>query len=61
MSDCVICGHPRLPDLRQSLVRWRPPRHPEYEHVVRCKDAAACRARLEAEGAPWPVVERRTP
>lgn len=57
--SCAICDHDRPSELRQGLVHWRPPYTPEYQHIVRCRDEAACRARVEAAGHRWPVVERR--
>lgn len=48
---CLICGDPR--DTRFALVRWKT--EPSYTVGRRCRDRAACRARLEAQGETWEV------
>lgn len=54
---CQLCGHSDKRDLGTSLAHWRDaPAGMGYEHVVRCRDAEACRARVQAAGAVWPLV-----
>ena len=52
---CDICGHRSL-DVRPGLVAWKDPAQP-YAAVDRCEDVRACRARVEAAGDEWPVLE----
>jgi len=52
---CDLCGT-RSTDVRPGLVAWIDPAQP-YAAVDRCSDVAACRARVEAAGEPWPVRE----
>jgi hypothetical protein len=57
-EKCSICGHTDRRDLRYGLAHWRDaPPGMAYEHVARCLDRAACRARVEAIGDVWPLVE----
>ncbi len=56
LKVCDICGDRSL-DVRPGLVAWRDLAQP-YAHVDRCEDEAACRARVEAAGEEWPVMER---
>jgi hypothetical protein len=43
---CALCAHPDKRDLGTSLAHWRDaPKGMAYEHVVRCTDVRACRAR----------------
>ena len=61
---CRLCNNTDRRDLRYALVHWRDaPLGMAYEHVARCLDRAACRARLTSRGAEWPLTEsneRRT-
>lgn len=56
MKLCDICGD-RSPDVRPGLVAWKDPAQP-FAAVDRCADQDACRARVEAAGEEWPVMER---
>lgn len=53
---CDLCGERSL-DVRPGLVAWRDPAQP-YANVDRCGDVEACKARVEAAGERWPVVEK---
>ena len=56
-SVCVLCGN--TANVRNGLVQWADALPGmRYEHVARCVDREACRARVQSEGKPWPVVER---
>ena len=60
MTDqtCAICGHPEPRDLGTSLAHWRDALPGmAYEHIAACRDRAACRARVQAQGDLWPLVE----
>ena len=52
---CDICGDRSL-DVRAGLVAWRDLAQP-YANVDRCSDVAACKARVQASGEPWPVID----
>lgn len=55
---CVLCGNTDHRDLRVALVHWRDGEPGmAYEHVPRCIDHDACRARVAANGELWPLVE----
>ncbi len=54
--ECAICGDRSL-DVRPGLVEWTDV-SPYYANIDRCSDQAACRARVEARGDPWPVRDR---
>lgn len=55
-ESCAICGHPDKRDLTYRLAHWlEAPPGMAYEHIERCRDDAACRARLGDK--PWPLVE----
>ncbi len=59
MLPCAICGSETEPT-RLELLEWREPVDGKrYDHVPRCLDRVACRARTELS-EPWPV-EDRTP
>lgn len=55
---CDICGVTDQP-MTTGLVAWKSPVFGRYEHIDRCSDEAACRARVAAAGDEWPVVERQ--
>ena len=60
MTDdrCALCGHPDKRDLGTSLAHWRDaPPGMAYEHITACRDRDACRARVQAQGDLWPLVE----
>ena len=61
LLECVLC-HVKDYGVKPRLTRWKEsPEHPPgmlYEHVDRCMDDAACRARVEADRRTWPVQER---
>lgn len=56
--DCAICGLEAQRALVRAMVEWLqvPPR---WEAVYRCRDVAACRARLG--GRRWPVRDSGEP
>jgi len=55
---CRICGHADRRDLRYGLAHWRTaPPGMAYDHIEACADRAACRARVEAQGDTWPLIE----
>lgn len=57
-ESCAICGHTDSRDLRYALAHWKvAPPGMAYEHVARCLDRDACRARVTAVGDVWPLVE----
>jgi hypothetical protein len=54
---CAICGF-ESHDVKPSLIEWKDPIDGvRFDFVPRCQDRAACRARCEAAGDPWPVPE----
>ena len=55
---CRLCGNPERRDMAFRLVHWKLAEPGmAYEHVVRCADDAACRARVVAAGRSWPLVD----
>lgn len=55
---CRICGHTDKRDLGTSLAHWKVSLPGmAYEHVLACRDREACRARVQAQGDIWPLVE----
>lgn len=55
---CAICGNVDPRDIALSLAHWRDaPPGMGYEHVRRCRDVTACRARVRAQSKLWPLVE----
>jgi len=55
---CAICGNTDRRDLRYALAHWREAAPGmAYEHVARCLDRDACRARVESQDGTWPLVE----
>jgi hypothetical protein len=58
--ECDLC-HLRGESIRPALVEWAQPPDGRrtWDTVFRCDDRAACRARLEAVGEPWPLAELR--
>lgn len=57
-AHCALCGWPEPRDLGTSLAHWRDaPMGMAYEHIVACVNRGACRARVQAQGKPWPLVE----
>ncbi len=61
MTDtaCLLCGNPRLSEVRVSLARWRDPQPYLFSAIPRCIDRKACRERCELT-EPWPVVDPDT-
>lgn len=59
---CAICGAEGY-DVRPFIGLYRKVdgSGTEYAEVTRCKDTFACRARCEAAGDVWPLVESRAP
>jgi len=57
-AACVICGNDVAIEIRIALVEWREPVGKEiWSTIPRCVDVAACRARCEAIGEPWPIAD----
>ena len=57
---CRLCGSIDRRGLTFRLVHWKLSEPGmAYEHVVRCIDDQACRARVETAKKPWPLVEGR--
>ena len=56
MLDCLLCGISG-PQVRPGVVEWRDPEPHRFDVIPKCVDHAACRARVEATGEPWPLVE----
>lgn len=57
---CALCGHTDKRDLRYALVHWREADPGmQYAHVPRCTNVEACRARVQANGESWPLVESK--
>lgn len=55
---CALCGNVDPRDITTSLAHWREaPQGMAYEHVVRCRDVSACRARVHAQKKTWSLVE----
>jgi hypothetical protein len=55
---CAICGNTDRRDLRWRIAHWRDAEPGmAYENVGACSDREACRARVEANGETWPLVE----
>jgi hypothetical protein len=58
-TECALCGSTGR-DIHMQLVKWVDALPGmQYEHVARCDDRPACRARVESEGKPWPIIEGR--
>lgn len=56
--SCQLCGNTNGRDLEFALVHWRVAEPGmAYAHVEACRDRSACRARCEAAGDIWPLVE----
>jgi len=57
-EPCLLCGNEVLAEVRVSLVRYKEPTPGRpFEHLPRCVNREACRARLEKLGEPWPVAD----
>ena len=54
--DCLLCGISG-PQVRPVLVEWLEPNPTRFSVIPRCTDRAECRARVKAEGEPWPLAE----
>lgn len=53
-DECALC-HRQGQDIHRQLVHWLDaPPGMAYEHVPRCDDRAACRARVPV----WPLIEK---
>lgn len=56
-SACLLCGLEDH-DVQMGLVSWSNPiDRQKYAAMPRCKDRAACRARVEANGDRWEVED----
>lgn len=54
---CALCGWTDKRDLRTGLAHWRDALPGMgYSQIDRCKDEAACRARVRDNGEAWPLV-----
>lgn len=54
MRLCLLCRRTATADeIDIQTVRYNDGRG--YQAIDRCRDRAACRARVEATGATWPV------
>lgn len=61
-AECALCGS--TTGVSVGLVRYPDPppfAGRPFESVPRCRDAIACRARVESRGEPWPIAEPDTP
>ena len=56
-TACLLCGNPKLSEVRVSLARWRDPQPYLFSAIPRCIDRAKCRERCEALGDPWAVID----
>jgi hypothetical protein len=54
--DCLLCGMSG-PYVRPFMVEWRDPEPRRFDVIPRCADRAECRARVEATGEDWPLVD----
>ena len=54
--ECRLCGA-KDSGVREGLVEWRDPEPDRFSAIPRCSDHVLCRARVEREGEPWPLVE----
>ena len=57
MMTCMLCGNERTTEVRVSLARWRDPNPYLFSAIPRCIDRRACRARCEALGDDWMVLD----
>lgn len=54
---CLLCGL-TSPDVALGLIAWKEPVGRDvFTTAPRCKDAEACRARIEAAGDVWELVD----
>ncbi len=54
--ECLLCGASG-PYVRPVMVEWRDKEPYRYSVIPRCTERAECRARVEAAGEPWPLVD----
>ncbi len=57
MTACVLCGNDKPTEVRVSLARWRDPEGAMFGAIPRCVNRKACRARAEAGGEDWLVID----
>ena len=55
---CLLCGV-EGPQIRIALVEWKDPEPERFAAIPRCSDVAGCRSRVDAQGEPWPLVEKK--
>lgn len=56
--SCVLCGD-TSPNVRTGLIAWQQPIGRDvFTSAPRCTDKVACRARVEALGEAWEVMDR---
>ncbi len=61
MQTCLLCGV-LSPEVRMGLARYREPHEGlVFGAIPRCKDAFACRARVEASGDEWELDDGSRP
>ena len=58
---CLLCGNPKPSEVRVSLARWRDPAQGMFSAIPRCIDRKACRARVEALGDEYEVIDPDEP
>jgi hypothetical protein len=58
-STATSAENTAVGDVAPSWARYREPAEGEPKHraIDRCKDRDACRRRVEATGATWPLVD----
>lgn len=56
IGTCDLCGSVRVP-VEPRVVAWRVPVAGPFGNIDRCPDQEACRARVEAAGDEWPILE----
>jgi hypothetical protein len=55
---CVLCGTASR-DVATGILAWKEPIGREiFTAAPRCKDRAACRSRVEANGDEWDLLEK---
>ena len=57
--DCLLCGASG-PYVRPVMVEWLEREPYRFSVIPRCTERAECRARVEATGESWPLVETQT-
>ena len=56
--ECLLCGASG-PQVRPRLIEWAEPIGTKrFDVLPVCTDTRECRARVEAQGEPWPLTSR---